>query len=143
MTVQAVLLPVFVEVAATFVLLFSTGWLRTGHLRRGEVDARDVALGQKGWPPLAQKISNSFENQFQVPVLFYVLTAFALITQQAGLLCVILAWVFVALRLVHLFIHVGPNNLAQRGGIFGIAALVLLAMWIVFAIDILSAPLLP
>ena len=51
---------------------------------------------------------------FQLPVLFYVLTAFAMLTRKADLLFVVLAWVFVVTRLVHAAVHTGPNDLRQR-----------------------------
>jgi hypothetical protein len=63
----------------------------------------------------------------------------ALITKQADLLFVVLAWVFVALRVVHAFIHVTNNRVMRRGLVFGLGWLVLMAMWIVFAVRILLA----
>ena len=49
MTIQAVLLPLFVQVVLTFVLLFWTGRLRVGAVRRGEVHPRDIALREPNW----------------------------------------------------------------------------------------------
>ena len=50
MTIQMVLLPVFVQVALTFGLLFWMAWVRTGSISRGETKMRDIALGQAAWP---------------------------------------------------------------------------------------------
>ena len=50
-----------------------------------------------------------------MPVLFYVLTVLAVITKQADLLFVLLAWVFVLSRLAHAYIHVTSNDLRLRG----------------------------
>ena len=47
MSIQYVLLPVFVLVVLTFVLLFWTAHLRVGAVRRGNVHPRDVALREK------------------------------------------------------------------------------------------------
>ncbi len=49
-----------------------------------------------------------------MPVLFYVLVALALPLRQTDLLFVILSWVFVALRFVHAYIHVGTNYVPNR-----------------------------
>ncbi len=62
---------------------------------------RDIALREPNWPPHVAQVSNAYQNQLELPVLFYVLTILAWITRQADLLFVLLAWVFVALRLLH------------------------------------------
>lgn len=139
MSVQAVLLPVFVLVALTFAIQFRMGYLRVTSITRGETKIRDIALGQPGWPDDATKVSRNFENQFQLPVLFYVLVALALPLRQMDLLLVVLSWVFVVLRLVHAYIHVGSNYVPNRFYVYAAGAIVLLIMWIVFALKILLA----
>ena len=89
------------------------------------------------WPHRAAVFGNSFSNQFELPVLFYVLTILAIITKHADLLFVLLAWVFVAFRVLQAFVHVTSNNVPFRGGYYGVAALVLLIMWLIFIIKIM------
>jgi hypothetical protein len=137
MSIQAVLLPLFVEVALTFVLLFWTGYLRTNLLKAGAVKPQDVALREPNWPPQVAQIGNAYQNQFEVPVLFYVLTILAWITRHADLLFVVMAWIFVALRLIHAYIHITDNDVNWRGPVFGVGVLVLMAMWVIFMIRIL------
>ena len=137
MSIGAVLLPLFVQVALTLVLLFWMGFARAGALRRGETKIPAIALGQPNWPAKPQQIANCFANQFQLPVLFYILTVLAIITHQADLLFVVLAWLFVATRLLHATIHTGTNYVPWRFYAFLAGAIVLLVMWIVFAADIL------
>ena len=48
-----------------------------------------------------------------------------------------LAWVFVLSRLAHAYVHVTSNNLGRRGALFGIGALVLAIMWLIFIVRIL------
>jgi hypothetical protein len=137
MSIQAVLLPVFVQVALTFVLMFWMGGVRVAAISRGEVKIRDMALGQPAWPERETQIANSYHNQFQLPVLFLVLVAFALITRKADLLFVLLSWLFVLLRLVHAYVHVTSNHVPTRFRWYLIGAVVLLLMWIIFAVRIL------
>lgn len=139
MLVQEALLPVFVLVGLTFVLMFWMGFARVGALKRKDVRIGDVALGQPNWPPRVMQISNAYHNQFQLPVLFYVLVAFALITRKADLIFVVMAWIFVACRLAHAAIHVTSNRVPVRFYAFLASALVLLLMWIIFAVRILVA----
>jgi hypothetical protein len=140
MSIQAILLPLFVEVALTFVLLFWTGGARIGSVQRGETRVRDIALGQSNWSPRVTQIGNAFRNQLEVPVLFYVLTILALMTRQADLLFVVMAWVFVLSRLVHALIHVTSNHVRHRLIAFAFGSTVLLLMWAIFAVRILLAP---
>ncbi|MGH8263818.1 MAG: MAPEG family protein [Steroidobacteraceae bacterium] len=137
MSLLMVLLPLFVEVVLTFVLLFSVPIRSVPLLRRGEVRAQDVDLRQPNWPRPVQQINNSYTSQFELPVLFYVLTILAYVTHHAGVLFVVLAWIFVLARLAHAYIHVTSNNIDQRGPVFGVGALVLAIMWLIYIIDIL------
>ena len=137
MTVQAILAPLFVLVALTFALLVWMGAARIAAVRRGEVRVKDIALGQSAWPPRVQQISNCFHNQFQLPMLFYVLAVLALFLRKADLLFVLMAWVFVVLRILHAWIHVTSNHVGRRFQAFAAGAVVLLLMWLVFAVRIL------
>ena len=139
MSIQSVLLPVFVLVALTFGLLFWTGFARVGALRSGLVKPRDIALGQPAWPDRPAQISRAFQNQFELPILFYALVVLAILTKKDDLLFVVCEWVFVLLRLVHAGVHTGSNNLLRRFQIFVAGAIVLMAMWIIFALRILAA----
>jgi hypothetical protein len=137
MSVQMVLLPVFVLVGLTFVLLLWMVGARRGALVGGETKIRDIALGQPNWPARATQIGNCYANQFELPLLFYVLIALALPLRHADLVIVLLSWVFVVLRFVHAGVFVTSNDLGQRSSVWLAGVLVLLAMWIYFALKIL------
>ena len=137
MSIQAVLLPLFVEVALTFVLLFWMAGARFAAVRRGDVRPRDVALGESNWPKQETQIANAYHNQIQLPVLFYVLTILAIVTRHADLLFVVLAWIFVVLRLAHAYVHVTSNRLGRRFAVFAAGAVVLVVMWAIFILRIL------
>ncbi|MGO4705450.1 MAPEG family protein [Microvirga sp. 2MCAF38] len=139
MSVTAVLLPVFVQVGLTFVLLFWMARSRIGALRAGELKVKDVALGERNWPTRAQQVSNCFQNQFETPVLFYALVAFALITRKADLVFVVLSWMWVASRIVHAGIHATTNRISPRFKAFAVGVVILLLMWIIFALRLISA----
>ena len=128
MSIQAVLLPLFVQVILTFVLLYWMGYLRGDAFKTGAVKARDIALREPNWPPRVSQISNAFHNQLEVPLLFYVLTILSLMTRHADLLFVVMAWIFVVLRLVHAYIHVTDNYVSRRGLAFILGAVVLSLM---------------
>lgn len=89
MSVQMVLLPVFIQVALTFALLIWMALARRETLVSGETKIRDIALGEPNWPKRATQIANCFANQFELPVLFYVLIALALPLRHADLFIVL------------------------------------------------------
>jgi hypothetical protein len=137
MSVQMVLLPVFVLVGLTFALLLGMASARTRALTGREVGLKDIALGQQNWPTRVTQIGNCFKNQFEVPILFYVLIALALPLRHADLVIVMLSWVFVVTRFVHAGIFVTSNNVQQRSLAWFAGVLVLFAMWVYFALKIL------
>jgi hypothetical protein len=140
MTPQAILLPLFVQVALTFVLLGLTGYSRVASVRRGETKIRDIALGQPNWPERITKVGNSYNNQFQLPMLFYVVVILAYTLRAGDLVFVILSWVFVATRLGHAYVHVTSNRVGRRFNAFAGGFAVLVVMWIIVAIRILTSP---
>ena len=137
MSVQMVLLPVFVLVGLAFFLLLWMATARTKALKARETSLKDVALRQPNWPEKATQIGNCFSNQFEIPVLFYILIALALPLRHADLFIVLMSWVFVVTRLVHTGIFVTSNDLSRRSLAWFAGVLVLFAMWIYFALRIL------
>jgi len=137
MSVQMVLLPVFVLVGLTFALLLWMASARTRAVTSREISLKDIALGQPNWPARTAQIGNCFSNQFELPVLFYILIALALPLRHADLVIVLLSWVFVVTRFAHAGIFVTSNNVQQRWLAWFAGVLVLFAMWLYFALKIL------
>ena len=137
MSVQMVLLPVFVLVGLTFVLLLWMAGARRQALVGGEPKIRDIALGQSNWPDRATQVGNCFANQFELPLLFYILIALALPLRRVDLFLVLMSWVFVVTRFAHAGIFVTSNDLNRRSLAWFAGVLVLFAMWIYFALKLL------
>ena len=140
MTVQEVLLPLFVEVVLTFVLMVWMATLRGRDFRAGVATYDNVALREPNWSAGTLQVAYSYSNQFELPVLFYVLTILAYFTHSAGYLFVVLAWIFVIFRILHAYIHVTSNNVRFRGPLFGVSAVVLAVMWVIYIVQILTSP---
>jgi len=137
MSIHFVLLPLFVEVLLTFGVMLGMMYCRTSTLQRGETRFEEIALREPNWPVRATQFANSFANQFELPVLFYVLTILEIVTHKADLLFVVLAWVFVAMRILQAGVHVTSNNVRLRGGYYGIGAFVLFVMWAIYIVRVL------
>jgi hypothetical protein len=110
MLVQMILVPTFVLVGLTFLLLF---WNGSGRSKPAEGD----------W------------FAYHLQMLFYVLVVLAIQTRHADLIMVMLAWVFVVLQVFQAGFLVSAS---ARGSLFFLSgALILLAMWLYFAIRVL------
>lgn len=136
MSIQMILLPVFVQVALTFAVLFALGAVR-GRAVREKAVGREAAQDDTVFPPHVRQVANNFRNQFEVPVLFYVLTTLALFTRKADIVFVVLAWVFVLSRIVHAYVHCTSNDIRLRFPAFAVGVVALLVMWMLFAAAIL------
>lgn len=132
-----VLLPLFVQVGLTFALLIWMVGLRRQTLVSGDTKIRDIALGQPNWPLRATQVGNCYRNQFELPPLFYLLIALALPLRHADLFIVLMSWVFVITRFAHAGVFVNSNDLGRRSVAWLAGVLVLLVMWIYFALKIL------
>jgi len=137
MSIQSVLLPLFVEVLLTFGVMLGMMYFRTSTLQRGETRLEEIALREPNWPARATQFANSFANQFELPVLFYVLTILEIVTHNADLPFVVLAWAFVAMRILQAVVHVTSNNVRLRGAYYGVGAFVLFVMWVIYIVRVL------
>jgi hypothetical protein len=140
MTVQEILLPLFVEVILTFLLLFYLAPLRAGDFKAGTSRPDNVSLREPNWSRRTLQVGFSFSNQFELPVLFYVLTILEYVTHLAGIIFVVLAWIFVACRILQAWIHVTSNNIRVRGAFYIVGALVLAIMWGIYIVEVLTLP---
>jgi hypothetical protein len=138
MSVQMILLPLFVEVILTFVIWSWMAVLRARDFESGAVRPDNVALREPNWPKRTMQLGNAFSNQFELPVLFYVLTILEYVTHLAGIVFVALAWVFVIFRILHAYVHVTSNVVRLRGILYGVGALVLAIMWVIYIVEVLT-----
>jgi hypothetical protein len=140
MTVQEILLPLFVEVILTFLLLFWLAPLRARDFNAGVSRQDNIALREPNWAPRTLQVAYAFSNQFELPVLFYVLTILAYITHLAGVVFVVLAWIFVVFRYLQAYVHVTSNKVRLRGAFFAVSAIALAVNWAIYIVEVLTLP---
>ncbi len=139
MLVKALIGALLVQVLLTFVLLYWLGIARARSARRGEVRVKDVALSSVPWPDRLKQIANAYQNQLEVPVLFYVAALLAIVAGVVDAFVVGLAWAFVALRIVHAAIHVTHNVVIRRFQVFVAGVVVLSVMWSYIGLRVLAS----
>lgn len=132
--VQWLLLPAFVHVAWVTSLGVRMGRARTRAVKDGRVRMRDVSIDNSRWPDDIRKLSNNYDSQFQLPVLFYALLPLMILMVKVDWLTVVLAWAFIASRIVHSLIHTGDNVVIRRFQAFLFGFITIGVMWGWFAL---------
>jgi hypothetical protein len=136
----AILYPVLAQIGLTLLVLIGTGYHRRAALLNRDVTVDDIALDNSRWPGRARQFANCYVNQFELPVLFYVLCLMAHTTRTADLIFVILAWIFVICRVLHAYVHTGTNVVARRGAVFLIGFFTILIMMLYLTFRLLVPP---
>ncbi|HQY73221.1 MAG TPA: MAPEG family protein [Aestuariivirga sp.] len=130
---QHLLLPAFVQFALTVYVLVRMGQGRVRAVRSRRVKYSDVD-SKTAYSETVQRFANNYVSQFELPVLFYVVLAFALATGLVDFILIGLAWAFVGARLVHSFEHTGRNRIATRFKVFVAGLVFLVGMWAWFGL---------
>lgn len=126
-----ILLPVLAQVLLTFMVLIAMGIARRKSLASKGLGIEDVALATDAdWDIQARKCSNNYKNQFELPVLFYVVCVFAFAARMVDTWMLALAVAFVLTRYAHTFVHLTSNRVLWRGIHFLIGFGLLAAMWV-------------
>jgi hypothetical protein len=133
---RMILLPVMVQVILTMVVYILLNFAKVRATKRGEVNQARRGLHDDAWPQSVIKINNNIRNQFEVPVLFYVLSFELLALNAVTIPVIAIAWLFVLSRIVHAYIHIGRNHVPSRrkAFMFGCVMLVALAVMAAFAL---------
>ena len=123
--------PMFAMVVLTAAVLVTLFRSRVGAVRQGLVSAAYFRIYQgEVEPESTAKPARHFANLFEAPVLFYVVCLAAMSTHFTGVAMQVLAWIYVAARVMHAYVHLGGNRLRRRIRAYFFSWLVLMAMWI-------------
>ncbi len=125
--------PVLAQIFLTLTMFILLGVRKTMAVKAGEVNRQQAALNNRVWPEDVVKVSNNIANQFEVPVLFYVLCLLLYSINAAGMVAIVLAWMFTMSRFAHAYVHIGSNFVPMRLRLFLVGCLVVIAMLILVA----------
>jgi hypothetical protein len=130
---QHLLLPAFVQVALTVYVLIRMGQGRVRAVRSGQLKYSDVDT-KTAYAETVQRFMSNYQSQFELPVLFYAVVAFALVTGVIDFVLIGLAWAFAGSRLAHSFVHTGSNKIDTRFKVFVAGLVFLVGMWAWFGL---------
>lgn len=122
--------PMFAMVVLTFLVGGVTAFVRIRGAYTGEVDRRYFRLmGGYAIPDDIAKFGRNLNNLFEVPTLFYAVSILAIVLQVVSPLLLVLAWLFVGLRVLHSLIHLTYNHPLHRFVPFLASFLCVVVMW--------------
>lgn len=136
MTGTAIYWPMMAQVALTAVAYVVMSKRRVAAVKGGEARAGDFRVPRD--PESSATAARNVTNQFELPVLFYVACLGFYQLGAVGPVAVALAWLFVALRVVHAYVHMGSNDVRLRRGVFTGGFAVVLLMWIWLAVAVVT-----
>lgn len=123
--------PMLLMVLLTFIVGLITMKNRIASVKSGTVSAKYFKLmeGQEV-PEIITKTTRSFNNMFEVPVLFYAGCILYISLDIQSLIGLVFAWSFVLMRYIHAYVHLTYNHLIHRMLSFWLAFLSAVGLWL-------------
>ncbi|WP_027051483.1 MAPEG family protein [Mesorhizobium erdmanii] len=129
--------PVLAHVLLIYIVYGVLGRRRYVAVKSGEAKVGQYKV-RSTEPASCVTVASNLSNQFELPVLFYVLCLTLHVTNGVNYLTLALMWIFVATRYFHAWAHLTGNNLRLRSRFFFAGAVVLALAWIWFALHLLG-----
>lgn len=120
--------PVIGQILLTMSMFFILAARKAKAVKSGKEDRAKAALDNKAWCDDVVKVSNNIDNQFQTPVLFYVVCIALFALNGVSMISLILAWGYMLSRCVHAHIHIGSNYIPHRLPVFLLGCIMLLLL---------------
>ena len=79
-------------------------------------------------PDRMRYVTDNYNHLFEQPTLFYATVVYIYLAGHSDQANMILAWAYVALRVIHSLIQITVNNVSWRAAIFAVSAFCLLGM---------------
>lgn len=126
--------PVVAQILLTLVIYVRLIKVKIREMKAGKVDMARRGLHEDAWGDAVLQINNNIRNQFELPVLFYVLSILLWELHAAHSLALAAATVFVVSRIAHAWVHLGSNYIPNRRRFFtvgwwALAAMAVLVIW--------------
>ena len=120
--------PVLAQLLIPILVLLLNGKRKSADVKSGQFDREKAAMDNEAWGKPVVLTSKNLANQFQLPVIFYVLCLILVSLDTVTMVTLAVAWFFVATRYVHAYVHVSTNYVPARLRAFllGVLSLILL-----------------
>lgn len=131
----AIFWPVIAQVALIHAVYYLMSKRRFAAVRAGTARAQDYKIPTIEPEPSAT-VARSLINQFELPVLFFLVCILLYLTAGVNDAALIVAWLFVFSRLAHAYVHVTSNRLMLRQRLFCAGFVFNFVLWVLFAVHI-------
>jgi hypothetical protein len=127
--------PAFAMVLLTFAVMIRMLTNRIAQMKANKIHPQSISTSAAVSAKMQDsRAADNFRNLFETPVLFYAAMVFALCLQTKSHLLLVLAWLYVALRVIHSLIQCSYNKVMHRFYVFFASVWVVLAIWAVLAL---------
>jgi len=113
-----IFVPVIIQVFLTLFVYLRLMQVKKRAANEGRVDRVRIALRDDAWPDYVIQVNNNIRNQFELPVLFYLLATVLWLLDAVHGVAIAAATVFVVSRIVHAGVHLSINALPPRRHLF-------------------------
>lgn len=137
MNQTAIFWPMIVHAALVYGIYVLIGLRRKQAVQSGRATVAQFRENQNE-PVESLFVRNNLANQFELPMLFHVVCLALYVTAGAGMLAVVLAWIFSLSRIVHSVIHVTTNRIKYRQPAFVLGFLAVGFLWLLFGLHLLG-----
>jgi hypothetical protein len=121
--------PVLALILIPILVLLLNGKRKNDAVKTGDFDREKAAMDNEAWSKPVVLTSKNLANQFQLPVIFYVLCLVLVSLDAVDKLTLVVAWLFVASRYAHAYVHVSTNFVPNRLRAFLLGAVFLLVLF--------------
>lgn len=120
--------PVLAQVLIPIVVLVLNGKRKAADVKSGDFDRAKSAMDNEAWSKPTVLTSKNLANQFQFPVVFYVLCVVLMTLDAVGPAALVVASLFVVARYVHAYVHVTTNYVPARLRAFVLSMVLLIVL---------------
>ena len=129
--------PLSIMVFLNLFLIFRLIYMAAMYTISKDVRLSQFRIYEGEFPDRLRSARQQYQNMFEIPILFYLLCSLNIFFNNYNQFDIILAWVFVLLRLVHFFIRLQNQkniNIVPRTFVFILSVISLTIGWINFTV---------
>jgi hypothetical protein len=130
---STILTPMLAMIVWTFVMWTWMYATRIPAMRKARINPSKMKLKSEMdvLPNEVKRIADNYNHLHEQPTIFFALVVYLHLAGQAGSLAIILAWLYVALRVAHSLIQALWNFIPVRFFVFSASSIVLMVMTVV------------
>ena len=124
--------PAFSMVCLTFILYIKNRLDVGRAIKEKKLELKYVKLYNIDPPDYVDLSRQTLKNQFESPILFYVLVCMLFVNDNLTNLDLVLAWIYAISRYLHAYVRLSRNYIPHRALLFTLGLVILLVSWISF-----------